>query len=216
MPGYFINSGILFKQAKKAYQRTKDAPSDDAANQDDALVSILLAAAGLEAWIAEIALWARTILGQIGASVQLRALGDALEALESERASVKAKFCLARKLLTGTDYDKGALPFQDFSLLLSLRNNLVHMKPEEVPRTMEDERRGTEKLVAELSRRAACVPREPHVKSPWISRIATRSVAKWACNTAAHMTHSISEDLKQHVCHPKVAEMLARSFNQIA
>ena len=55
MPGYFVNSGLLFREAKKAYGRTADARAEGAGRQHDALGSIVFAAAALEAWIGEMA-----------------------------------------------------------------------------------------------------------------------------------------------------------------
>jgi hypothetical protein len=58
-----------------------------------------------------------------------KALGDALRMIEDEKGQLALKFQIAKFVLTGTPYDAGATPYQDFSALLYVRNSLIHPKP---------------------------------------------------------------------------------------
>ena len=52
-------------------------------------------------------------------------MGDA----EEDHASIDFKLRLAHWIVTGRPMDKGSKPYQDFALLMRLRNDLVHTKP---------------------------------------------------------------------------------------
>ena len=90
---YFMNAGMLYNMAKRAYEQTKSAPSETAPNQDDALTALLFSAATLEAFIMELAHSAE-------AGVQLSppapspvpTLARVLDEAESSRGSVRLKY----------------------------------------------------------------------------------------------------------------------------
>ncbi len=212
MPGYFLNSNILFCQARKAYLRTKGAPSEDAGQQDDALSAILFSAAALEAWIAELGLLTRMTV--LPTSPTLAALGQAIEDIENSRGSVRLKYHIAMTLLTGKGYDRGAQPYQDFDLLFSLRDALVHMKPEKIAEPAS-ERTRTERLVKRLSSVAACVPQEKPGVSSWLSKMNTRSVARWACNTAKSVQDSVRGAAQAHLGSVDAFSVLMGPFSSL-
>jgi hypothetical protein len=54
-----------------------------------------------------------------------------MEDAERSRASLESKLILGNWILAGKRVEKGVQPHQDFSLLMSLRNDLVHFKPNE-------------------------------------------------------------------------------------
>jgi hypothetical protein len=47
-------------------------------------------------------------------------LASILEEIETNRGSIQLKYLWTKKILTGTTYDKGAQPYQDFDLLCRL------------------------------------------------------------------------------------------------
>ena len=47
------------------------------------------------------------------------------------RASLLSRLALSNWILTGKSVDRSSSPFQDFALLVGLRNDLVHFKPNE-------------------------------------------------------------------------------------
>ena len=213
MSGYFLNSNILFCQARAAYLRTKGAASEGAGKQDDALSAILFSAAALEAWIAELGLLTRRT--ELPTSPALAALGQAIADIEDSRGSVRLKYHIAMTLLTGKGYDRGAQPYQDFNLLFSLRDALVHMKPEKMAEPAS-ERTRTERLVKQLSSVATCVPQEkPGILSSWLSRINTKSVARWACNTAKSVQESVREAARPHLGGVEAFSVLMGPFSLV-
>lgn len=185
--GYFMNSGVLYLMAKRAYERTKSAPSETAPNQDDALTALLFSAATLEAFIMELAHHA-----EVGVRLSnknpspVSTLARVLDEAESSRGSVRLKYLMAKAILSGKSYDIGSMPYQDFELLFTIRDAIVHHKPEKI--TQEPH-----KIVKALATRKLCEREKPHVKSSWLSKITTRAVARWACNVVRDMVASIGE-----------------------
>ncbi len=184
--GYFMHSGILFSVAKAAYQRTTSAPSDRTGGQNDTLVAILFSAATLESFIMETALTAEGVGNMGGTPMLIRDMATAIHEAENSRGSARLKYILAKAILPGDSYDKGAQPFQDFDLLFSLRDHIVHMKPEKI--TEEPH-----KMIKRLQGLNLCAEEEPNVKSSWLSQVSTPAVARWSCNVVARIVQSVRE-----------------------
>lgn len=183
-----MNSGVLYNMAKRAYERTKSAPSETAPNQDDTLTALLFSAATLEAFIMELAHNAETGVRLFTpAPSPVSTLARVLDEVESSRGSVRLKYLMAKAILSGESYDKGSKPYQDFELLFTIRDAIVHHKPEKI--TQEQ----PHKIVAALAARGLCEREKPHVMSSWLSKITTRAVARWACNVVRDMVASIGE-----------------------
>ena len=130
------NTGALFATAASSAKGIS-APSRQG-GQDSALVSVVFAAASLEAflsesvYLAEFSNYIARIKGDIGAASETAAtFAQVLDDAEDSRASIESKFHLANLVLTGKAYEKGASPYQDFRLLTDLRNALVHFKSKE-------------------------------------------------------------------------------------
>lgn len=51
---------------------------------------------------------------------------------EDAHMQLESKFIPASWLLTGKALDQGAQPFQDLSVLIKIRNQLVHFRPNEI------------------------------------------------------------------------------------
>jgi len=200
---YFLSSGVLYMVAKKAYDRTKSAPSDSARNQDDALTALLFSAATLEAFIAELAFYAQSSMRFCPTPSPVQALASVLKEVEASRGSVRLKYLVAKAILSGDTYDKGTQPYQDFDLLFTIRDAIVHMKPERINQEPH-------KIVAALSARGLCDPEDPHAKSSWLHQITTRAVARWACNVVRDMVNSVRE------CFPDGAEKTLNPFMLMA
>ena len=215
MPAYFLHSGILFGQARAAYERMVNVPSDLSFDRREAFAAVLFAAAALEAWIAELELHASEGWLALGTSGALAAWSYVMRELEPTRASIRVKFSLAKAILSGTPYDKGTRPYQDFHLLLSIRDALVHMKPERVSEGPADDQSHTEKLLRALESRGLCGPEEAGTKSSWLPRIATRAIARWACNVAADMVRSVAECLGSQIRDEVVVSMLIKPFERM-
>jgi hypothetical protein len=58
----------------------------------------------------------------------LKALAEILIEAEESKASLKSKYQLTKFILSGEPFDTGAQIFQNFALLVDLRNTIVHAK----------------------------------------------------------------------------------------
>lgn len=188
--GYFGSSSILFGIARAAYERTGVASSERIGGQNDALVAIIFSAATLEAVVMEMALFAEAATNLSSTPSFIHDVANAIHEDENSHYSARRKYITAKTILPGESYDKGAQPFQDLDLLFSLRDHIIHLKPEKI--TQEPH-----KLVRRLRAMRLCVDEEPHVRSSWLSQVCTRGVARWACNVVARMAASICESLSQ-------------------
>jgi|ERR1700680_1577301 len=123
------NTGALFSLAVGAAKGI-DAPSR-AGGQGAALVSIVFAAASLEAFLSESAYLAEFEQQTVPLPDVVSVFARVMEEAEDSKASIESKFHLANLVLTGKAYEKGAPPYQEFSLLTAARNALVHFKSKE-------------------------------------------------------------------------------------
>lgn len=134
------NTGALFSLAVNAAKGIE--ASRRVGGQPAALVSVVFAAASLEAFLSESAYLAefsqhlaelRTAFNQpkVPEPGVASVFGQVMDDAEDSRASIESKFHLANLVLTGKAYDRSASPWQDFSLLTDARNALVHFKSKE-------------------------------------------------------------------------------------
>jgi hypothetical protein len=193
-------AGKMFKHARSAYQRIPSTPSIRTGRQMEALTAIVFAATSLEAFINEIADLAAQPLYPEPPEPSFVAFAGLMEELEKSRASIVSKFWLGKWVLTAAPYDKGAPPYQDFALLIELRNTLVHSRSldkldyydDEVGfvRTVETEaptvitKLASKHILAELPGPSAVA---------WITLITTKATARWACNAASALVLSFLE-----------------------
>jgi hypothetical protein len=107
-----------------------------------ALVSVVFAAAALEAFLNESVFLAEMSLRRKvrEARRQQRVLAEpptvstfaqVMKEAEVSRAQIQSKFQLARIVLSGQAHDKGSAPYQDFTDLMAVRNLLMHGKSTE-------------------------------------------------------------------------------------
>jgi hypothetical protein len=101
---------------------------------------------------------------------------------------------LALGTLGGHVYDKGAQPFQDFKLLIDLRNAIVHNKPRDTFLFTPDGefmRVEPPPIVKRLEGKNILAEFEGPNCESWIDLISTQAVARWACNTSVEMVKSV-------------------------
>ncbi|SRR6266568_4818849 len=184
-------AGHLFGIALDALRRASTAPSSTSPAQADACVAAIMAAAALEAFINEVAFAARDplVVDQV-----VHRLGDALKAVE--QASLESKYQIAHLCLVGLPYDQGAPPYQDFVLLIKLRNNIVHRRTETFAMS-EDWERTSRNAVLEGLRTRGVVSTEA---GEFMFIVETKAMAEWACNTvrsfARHLVAAMPSDFQ--------------------
>ena len=215
---YFLNASVLYSIATEAYNRIRiEKSSTDLANRSramhDVMISLLFSAATLEALIMELALNAE-VDSQQGHQTELpqHQLAPILKEAENSYCSVRLKYLLTKSILSGKPYDKGRQPYQDFELLFSIRDTIVHMKPERIGKEPH-------KIVQALSSKGLCDREKKGIRAPWIFQIATKSVARWACNVVCDMVDSLKEhfpDDENSTFRPNVmTAMLLRNYEQV-
>lgn len=104
---------------------------------------------------------------------------------ELQRANLPTKWSLAALLIGGKAFDKGAEPYQSFSLLLSLRNALIHYHPEFLPVGTFPSR----KIESLRTRFSFKFPG----KADWTVQVLNPECARWACRTAKAMIAKFHE-----------------------
>jgi hypothetical protein len=193
MPGIVVHSGFLWHTACEARDRAVVAVRDNPQVWPaDTIVSIILAAATTEALINELtelvalqrdAAYRRTN----PISPPLRAFADALQEIEGSHGSLALKYLMASQTLSGSTFDKGCNPYQDFATLINLRNDLMHLKPRDTFLEPENGSPGTiqpPKYVKGLQQRGlAHIPPKPAGMS-WLNMLQTAQMSVWACDTA--------------------------------
>ncbi len=181
--------GLLFNVARKAYERTQDE-TDEQRFLTAAPTAIVFAAMSLEGFINEVELFLHVTLPNV-ASVEpeIANLASALREIEAARGSIELKYIMAAIAL-GKPFDKGSNPYQDFSLLIDLRNALMHFKGAKTVASAD----GTVAVLSEQKlmdrlRGKGILRANPNVGL--YSAIGTTAAAGWACNTAASMITSL-------------------------
>jgi hypothetical protein len=193
MPGMFVHSGFLWRTACEARDRAVVAVRENPQVWPaDTIVSIVLAAAAAEAFINELtelvalqrdAAYRRTN----PISPSLRAFADALQAIEESHGSLVLKYLMASQTLSGSTFDKGCNPYQDFATLINLRNDLMHLKPRDTFLEPVDGLPGSiqpPRYIKGLQQRGlAHTPPKP-VGMSWLNMLQTAQMSVWACDTA--------------------------------
>src|SRR5687768_13495795 len=110
---------MLHQVARQAYERMPTDHDDTAGQDDDALIAILFSAASLEALIGELEVTAR-MYAKLNPA--LGKAGDVLAEAEDGHMTVQGKYLLAGALFPGVALERGKQPYQDFALLMRLRN----------------------------------------------------------------------------------------------
>lgn len=218
--GMFLYGGLIHGVAREAYGRTMTAPSDLDHIGNDALVAIVFSAAALEAFFNEMA----DLAGSDAMNSSLHPPNPTSVAVyarlaaevEESRGSIALKFRLARGLLNGEGGDKGSSAYEDFSLLMELRNALVHLKPAHEITLDPVGRYSLEpaKIIKRLRAKGILAVAEGGAQMSWLPSICTRAAARWACNTATDTVHLIIEAMPETVL-KVLLSVYTRSFQRV-
>jgi hypothetical protein len=191
MAGYILSSGVLRKVAREAAEKAEDQSSAS-------LVALVFSVFWLESYLNELIHHAFTI-GQHDGGSQMERVRNLVTAtdLRGRDSSLSVKAQVLATALSGQPMDIGAQPFQDFALLISLRNALVHQRPEQVSFALPpDDADPTfpEKHLSKLVRALAArnlVPRPIPRGEVLSNSIARARVAVWAFNVATRVARHL-------------------------
>ena len=214
----FLNAAALFNQAVTVCEQITCPPSTERyAGRREALVSILFATIAAEAFINE--------LGVLAGSA-IPALHEILDLAETSRTSIEAKYQLARFVLTGSVFDRGSAPFQNFYRLIKLRNAIVHAHPQaEVQVDSKGRTIPAETEITTLLRDTGAVASQETLAqqhqttgpiiTDWLDRISTKELARWACNSTAAIVQAILASLPQHPFVEMATQCYRDNFREI-
>jgi hypothetical protein len=187
MPAWYINSGGFYRQAREAASRASLAGHKA---QSEALIAVVFAFIALEAFINELSDFAN----ETPADSPLAAFGSLMKDLNNSRASIGVRFQLAKWILSKEPFDKGQQPYQDFQLLIRLRNTIIHLPPDKAAGDPPELPTDPLKFLDALRQKGLTHDSRDAVAS-FLAEIATPEMARWACDTTAAMVRSILEVL---------------------
>lgn len=189
VPGFAINSRALFHIAREACGRAPAAPAQS-------IVAIAFSAIALESFVNEIVerLDFRTDPHDAAEVTTLRAMAAACD-LSSRSASLSTKIQVIHAALTGRALDRGQQPYQDFDLLIMVRNAIVHDRPERIESNDDGGRAGLPlSVVRRLAARGIVdLPDESIIVYPAWNSLTDARVANWAYDTALTMARTLAE-----------------------
>ncbi len=148
----------------------------------DAQITIILSTLAVEAFLNELGN-VNSFVPKEELSTSLNLSASVLDELEKNNAQIRLKLMVSYYALTGKLIDKGAQPYQDFDLLVDIRNALVHPKPIRLSqRAVEDN--GQHKFVKQLISRKVIDPPNEGLTKSWRTYILQPSVARWSYSVA--------------------------------
>lgn len=180
---------------------------DRAPGQETALTSVIYATIALETFINEMSFLAGFLIERDAENTtRLRAFADMMAELEKGHESIEAKYLAGKFMISGTPFDKGKSPYQDFKDLVKLRNLIVHQKSFEEIKTDPsgnvrlEQRKQLEtfrlrKLLGKIRLPDELCIDPDSIFRNWLDDISTRAMAMWACNTASSMVNSFLDGI---------------------
>ncbi|MDS4043014.1 MAG: hypothetical protein RKP20_17800 [Candidatus Competibacter sp.] len=173
----------------------------------DTIGAILLAAMSTEAFINELGthLLLLELSPELPEIERWTSVGTLLEQLEKEKAQIKTKYLWVSQILPGCPLTKGKPPFQDFSRLIDMRNDIVH------PRALEKE----PKYLQDFSQRRWLYnnPEDEPKLAGWLFQLETPEIAAWACRAALAIITDFVERFKNDP-HPLIAALHSKMHFQ--
>jgi hypothetical protein len=205
----FLESNALSGVAWEAVKRS-------AADSSQALVAILFGCACVESALNQLLYELRTVPTQYLPTGYDRVSTLAREAgLQDDRLPWDRKVRVLGLGATGQPVDLGRTPFQEFSLLVGLRNWIVHLQPEEVVVRYDDDERPKRlvadephKLVQELIRRKVIDVVDGPAGPSLVGAARSTAVAQWSYGVVYNVLETIASwfpEWKQRllVSHPR-------------
>ncbi|EJC6747109.1 hypothetical protein QRC94_004712 [Vibrio vulnificus] len=184
----FFRAGFLYKIALEASKKVENEP-------EQALVSLIFSYNSLEAFINETATSCEIFSGGRRTDKE-RDFYYLINQMQDNRESTAEKYHKAKEHFTGERWDKGGKVFQNFALLTSLRNELIHRKSEVVKqeKVIGGEKSEIDlcsirkKLYSRLIDKKLVTNIDPTAYESWIDSVQNPRFAKWCCETALNMT----------------------------
>jgi hypothetical protein len=203
--GYFLTSPAPFYIAKQVAINA----ARGAALQDNIVIAIVFSVVGAEAFINEAVEMASQSARGESDQKRITAFAELGKQIEESRGSLELKYQVARWILTGEAFDTSAAPYQDFALLIDVRNALIHYKLVDKIYTNTDGvmRMEIPKFVKQLRSKNVLADLPPDAQTSWLARITSPDMARWSCLSAAAMVRGIVEIVPQGVFRTRAASL---------
>lgn len=162
-----------------------------------AIRSIVFSVIALESFLNDLEATAEVLSNDRPSGKYARALRDLLQGLENERVPLREKFQSLMTFLASRSFNKGENPYQEFNLLMNLRNEIVHAKAAKVSIDKGNPLDARPfSLVVALAERGLCIRPERFPTQSWSSYFRDdQRVAIWAHDTAVSMIISIYDNI---------------------
>lgn len=180
LSGHFMNSSYrAYVRCIEDRETGRVFVTEDNSYSANARDVFILSVTALEAFVNEVSLGPASMM-----------LNKKMEVLAEwvEKLDVRAKYRIVPCLLWGNTFDRGSQPYQDFNILVNIRNELVHYK-------MKAYKIGDmPKCVRPLFERGMLLtPANKEVYSLWVDEVSCSKAALWAHNTACRMANRLIE-----------------------
>jgi hypothetical protein len=185
MPTIHLHSRQLLMIARETAVRARATAASPGALTADAILAIVMSAASTEAFVNEFAEYAPGVYSSFEAPPALTTCVQVLRELEESRVPVTTKYLIATQVLDGKGFNTGAPPYQDFKLLIDLRNAIMHIKV-----ALEGERHSGQRIAEALGQRSLAVANTGPGSFSWFDRVQTAAVAVWAHDSALEVIRS--------------------------
>ncbi|MFH5803928.1 hypothetical protein [Alienimonas sp. DA493] len=204
-----------------AVRSTAECGNNESTRSHDPIVAVVFAAAATEAFMCELAAFAEfnprnaaTLSPQESTIHQFR---DIYNELESSKGSLVAKYSLALGMFTGQPAKKGTSPFQDFALLVDLRNSLIHSKLSRIEidkactATMQ-----FPKIISKLARTGTLAPIPPeNTLTSWVQLVSTPAAAVWAVRSAGDIIKEVITSVPKSILHDTLSFHYMHKLNSL-
>lgn len=192
-----LSAAILFEKAKAFYRfsqyRQISAKSPD---QDEALAVIVFSAFSAEAFLNEL-----PEIANARREEDAIALVKRMRPLVQEKAPTEDKLFEASQCTSDVPLEKGKVPFQNFRLLIKLRDRIVHLKAGDNLQSLNEEH---QKILTNLKNAGLSVDKlvkgiNPSEDSylPFVMTVSTQHVAKWSCNVVAVTLNKLTDNMRE-------------------
>jgi hypothetical protein len=181
----YIHAGHLFDIANRA-------AGEKNSDSDSPLIAMMFSVLALEAFINESGVLAQMVPTSERQQL-IEGFSSVMKELEERKESLLIKYHMGLLVFTGSTWDEGALPFQDFKLLIAIRNSIVHMKADKWDVKVRHDKSDPERDIKQYPKFIGMLQRRGIIDMPaestsWLKIVTQPKVAKWACATAVSIT----------------------------
>jgi hypothetical protein len=210
------NADLVFAVAQAATKRRIAQKRRSSRHPSDSLIAIVFSAAAIETFMNEVAAFAthatydKTAVHEDPRVLQF---ARACAYIEESHGSTNLKVQAALEVFLTTPLAKGKQPYQDFALLMRIRNEIMHGGDDQFTGIIVNFQTGKvtskpPKLAKELASRGLKLGVERGSGS-LIQWLDSADVARWACNAAATVVGAVIDAVPgtlapPHAFHPEI------------